>query len=327
MTRASNCGECDTRVAKQCPNLQCVECKRWYHSVTCTKITEVEERLLFEQKKPWSCKKCKRLTLNGLGGQNSNGQSFSNLNRRISSIPEGKDLDSIYSLLLEMKTEIAVIHNDMGEIKTSLEFLNGMYEEQRQINKVMSDMIEETRCENKKLREELSLVQSKLLEMEADKVSTKLMINGAFDKEDTEGVLFEKSLKVLSFVDTSINKEHLVNIKTIPVKNKAPVVCVSLKNSEMVKNIIKKRREVEVLNTQTCGINASNAKVYINEHLSDITYNLLKEAKKCKDHGFKFVWYQNGSVLLRKKDGDKIIKVRNTLHLEKILSGNEKINN
>lgn len=324
MTRSSYCGECNTRVAKQCPNLQCVECKKWYHSVICTKIAEVEERLLFEQKKSWSCKKCKRLTLNGLGGQNANRESTSNLNRRISSIPEGKDLDSIYSLLLELKTEMEEIHNDMGEVKTSLEFLHGMYEEQRQINKVMGDMIEETKCENKKLREELSLVQSKLLEMEADKVSTKLMINGAFDKDDSEKVLFEKSLKVLSFVDNSMIKEHLVNIKTIPVKNKAPVVSVTLSKSEMVKNIIKKRREVEVLNTQSCGINTSNTKIYINEHLSDITYNLLKEAKKCKDHGFKFVWYQNGSVLLRKREGDKIIKVRNTLHLQKILAENEK---
>ncbi|CAG9763647.1 unnamed protein product [Ceutorhynchus assimilis] len=262
MTRASYCGECNTRVAKQCPNFQCVECKKWYHSVTCTKITEVEERLLSEQKKPWCCKKCKRLTITVLG-QNANRESSSNISRRISSIPEGKDLDSIYSLLLELKTEMAVIHKDMDEVKTSLDFLHGMYDEQRQINKVMSDMIEETRGENKKLREELSLVQSKLLEIEADKVSTMLMINGAFDKEDTEKVLLEKSLKVLNFVDNSINKEHLGNIKTIPVKNKAPIVSVSLTKSEMVKNILKKRREVGILNTHSCGINTSNTTIYI----------------------------------------------------------------
>ncbi|CAH2009163.1 unnamed protein product [Acanthoscelides obtectus] len=168
MTRSSAyCGECNSRIVKQCPNLQCVECKKWYHSNSCTKITEVEERFLVEQKKPWTCRKCKRLTMNDLNDRRA---SSLGINRHNSPVPVGKDLDSIYSLLLELKTEVSVVHSDMIEMKTSLEFLNGMYEDQRQLNKVMSDMIEETRHENKKLREEMAVVQSKLMEMEAEKV-------------------------------------------------------------------------------------------------------------------------------------------------------------
>lgn len=321
MTRNSvNCGECNIRVAKQRPNMQCIDCKKWYHSVQCTKINELEERLLCEQKKPWSCKKCKRLTISDLSNSRlQNRDSLSSMSRRSHNIHDGHDFESIYSLLMDLKSEVAEIRSDMTEVKSSLEFLNGMYEEQRQLNKVMGHMIDEVKSENKKLRNDLSFVQARLIEMEADKVSTNLNIFGAFERDDTEAILREKSLKVLNFVENSVIPNNIVHIKTIPIQNKPPMLCVSLNNPGLVKKILSKRREVGNIDTQVCRINDRKTPIYINEHLPELAYKLFKEAKKCREKGFKYVWYQSGSVLLRRNDGGRVIKVRNSLHLQEIL--------
>lgn len=321
MTRyTANCGECDARVTKQRPNVQCAECSRWYHSRQCTNLSEIEERLMIDQGKSWSCGKCRRLTMHELSiTQCSNKGPSGTQNWRKSISPGPRDIESIYSLLIELKGEVGQLSNNVTEVKKSLEFLNGMYEEQRQWNKVMGEMIEENKKENKKLREELSLVQTKLAEMEAEKVSNRLIINGAFENGDTEEVLMERSLRVLKHIDNSIEKQNIVHVKSIHVKQKPPMASVTFDNSGYVKKIMQKRREFRNLDTRACGILETSKPIYINEYLPELTYKLLKDAKKCKEKGFKYVWCQNGSVLLRKKDGDRIVKIRNSVHLQNIL--------
>ncbi|CAG9769754.1 unnamed protein product [Ceutorhynchus assimilis] len=164
--------------------------------------------------------------------QSTNKEPCGSQNWRKSISPGPKDIDSIYSLLIELKGEVGQLSNNITEVKTSFEFLNGMYEEQRQWNKVMGEMIEETKNENKKLRDELSLVQTKLAEMEAEKVSNKLIINGAFEIGDTEETLLERSIKVLKHIDDSIVKQNIANVKTILVKQKPPMASVSFDNPE-----------------------------------------------------------------------------------------------
>lgn len=314
------CGACNKNIPKSVFRIQCDACKRWHHA-TCAKLTELEIRVMGQQNRAWSCNKCRRKSqISRSDSETSDIAPESAQGRRPTLGGEQRDSDLLRSLILELKTEIKGLKGDVTDIKESLEFLNAIYEEQKQTNKVMGDMIDEVKKENAKLRADMINLQNKMSELETDKNGKCLVINGAYENGDADIVLKNKTTALLKYVNDEFTENCIEDFRIIKPKNKPPLVNVSLKQRSLVTSMLKKRKEKGNLDTVMCGLGTSKQRIYINEHLNKDTYMLLKQSMQCKQKGFKYVWSSNGSVYLRKSDNDQAIKIISSDQLKDILS-------
>ena len=227
--------------------------------------------------------------------------------------------DSLRTLILELKTEIGDLRNEVSTVKNSLEFFNSMYEEQKQTTKIMGEMIDEIKKENSNLRADITLLQNKISKMETEKAGKCLVINGAYDSSDQDNVVKDKTVKLLRYVNNEFSDNHIENFRIIKPRNKPTFVCVSLKQKSMAIDVLKKRKEKGNLDTIVCGIGSIKKRIYINEELDKEVHMLLKKSMQCKQKGYKYVWSSGGSIYVRKNDGDRAIKVIDSKHLKDIL--------
>lgn len=76
------------------------------------------------------------------------------------------------------------------------------------------------------------------------------------------------------------------------------------KRTEFVKAAKKKR-----LSTNKCGYSGSDTPIYVDEQLTQHTFELLEQAKALKKVGMKYVWTSNGDVLCREKDDTPVTRI------------------
>lgn len=68
-------------------------------------------------------------------------------------------------------------------------------------------------------------------------------------------------------------------------------------------------------------ISGTARNIYVNERLTQGNRQLFRASKLAsKEHGYKFCWIKNGSILIRKQEGNPSIHIRNTEDLEHHLS-------
>lgn len=166
--KALPCGACSKSIPKSVFRVQCGACRNWHHP-DCAKLSELEIRLMGEQNRTWICNKCRRQSLPFVdNGPDDRVESVSAQHQRGKLTPGGErsDVDSLRSLILELKAEIGGLKNEVSDMNHSLEFLNSMYEEQRRTNKVMGEMMDEVKKENSVLRADLASLQSKISQID-----------------------------------------------------------------------------------------------------------------------------------------------------------------
>lgn len=64
-----------------------------------------------------------------------------------------------------------------------------------------------------------------------------------------------------------------------------------------------------------CGYNGADTPIYVDEQLTQHTYEILTQAKALKKMGMKYVWTSNGDVLCREQDDSPMVRINS---LEKI---------
>lgn len=82
--------------------------------------------------------------------------------------------------------------------------------------------------------------------------------------------------------------------------------------------LTKKKERKNLTNGKILGT-SSKDKVYVNEHLTNSNKRLLWLAKnKARAAEWKFVWFANGKILARKKEGQKAIWIRDEKDVERL---------
>ena len=325
------CGDCTKNIPKSVFKIQCHTCSKWHHPI-CAKLSELEIRVISEQKKTWFCPKCKRQSMfianeKQLAGPTDNYNGATSHGRRTTLGGEQNDFDSLRLLIVELKTEISGLRGEVSTIQQSLEFMNGIYEEQRQTNKIMEDMIDEVKKENEKLSAEVSDLQNRISKVETrvetSKKGVTVVINGAYESNDADSTIKDKTLKILNYINGEPSNTLIENVRAIRPKNKAVFACVTIKQRTMVVDLLRKRREKGVIDSTVCGLNDLQQRIYVNEELDKNTYLLLREAMQCRRMGYKYVWCNSGSVFVRKSDGEVAVKIKDSAHLGLILNGTD----
>lgn len=96
------------------------------------------------------------------------------------------------------------------------------------------------------------------------------------------------------------------------------IVRIKFKSMECKERIITSKRSKK-LTSGIFGKKFGNKPIFINESLSNFNRSLFYKAQKVKtEKDFSFVWVNNGVILLRKKEGDKVIRICSFEDLDKL---------
>lgn len=133
----------------------------------------------------------------------------------------------------------------------------------------------------------------------------------------------EKLTDVFGAIMTTLNveckTEDVLGIARLSSSNKGGMqpILVRFSNPTVKERIMKAARDHPI----TCDMIGLgiNQRVYFNHRLTNVNHHLLGEARRYKrEHNFKFVWYSNGEIFLRKDENSRAIRVNDVTVLSSI---------
>lgn len=178
--------------------------------------------------------------------------------------------------------------------------------------------------DNKKLEVRVNRLE-KCVEMMQQKEKDRNVIINGIPKISTDKlpIMFRKITKIILGCD--IDFEYISAMTVKPGSKATPIVVCCSKSKDKAL-LMKKKREKGDISLEQLGFDVTkveNRKIYISNHLITPVYQLLKEARKMKQHGYQFAWSRGTTVFIQKSESspkvhfnslDELEKFKTTLH-------------
>lgn len=118
----------------------------------------------------------------------------------------------------------------------------------------------------------------------------------------------------LKIEDSEISTAHRLPSK----KSETPNIIARLNNRDKKKELIV-RAKAKKLKASVLEWTKENTPIYISNHLTRYTAELLREAKKLRDEGyFEYVWEKDAKILIRKDENSLAVRIKDKSQLETI---------
>lgn len=210
-----------------------------------------------------------------------------------------------------------------------------LYDEIIQLKKINCDFlasVNQLKEENKKLKEKVYNLESRLNWREQKIVENAIEIIGVPGVNTNNAIecvqtIFDSALNLTissddiqqCYIKRSSASSASVS-SSDPEENKNNVIRVHFSTQDMKKKVMKnKRSAVKKLNSSLFVV-GSNSSIYINECFTGYTRALYMQAKKIKtERNYKYLWFQNCQILMRKVDKGRVIAVRSFADLESLV--------
>lgn len=88
-----------------------------------------------------------------------------------------------------------------------------------------------------------------------------------------------------------------------------------------IKSTIMQLIKIKDIHTKDIGFSTTR-KIIITDQLTQANQKLLNEAKQLRTHNFKYVWYKDGQILVRKTPNSKPIVVKSSQQIETLKTNN-----
>lgn len=225
-------------------------------------------------------------------------------------------LDEVRSGLSEFRTSLATMRDINSEVSTSLTHLHDtvtLIENKLATFEKRLKIVDEIQAENTRLRNQLLLLDKRVTVLESSKAASKTNKNGnepqmAVTIGGVDCDANENVSDVVSKVFAALELDApTTESRKISAKNGKSFILVPVKSRQFLEDTIRASR-TKRLSAGSLGLSGSG--IFVNERLSQQCYQLLCEAKKLKDHGFKFIWSRYGKVFARKVEGGTISHLR-----------------
>lgn len=298
----NKCKLCNKSVGKKI-KLFCGQCRSHVH-LECGNVSEVDARLMLQERKPWTCEVCSEE--NNRSTRRSTTYSVRSPNTR----------DDCFD---ELKSMLRVLQNEVREMRTAMDFINEKYEEERKRNKIMADMFSEISKDNQILKEKVKNLEAALSNQENDKIRRNICVTGLINNNDEKVVIDDKLSKLFTHLSLPTSKNDFELAKKYNTGNGTKVV-LTVANSDLRERILRARSQKKNITAKSAGLGESDSPIYIGEEMTKETYKLFKKAKGLKGVGFRFVWYRNGKILARKREGDDLVVIKGESQLNDLLS-------
>lgn len=226
------------------------------------------------------------------------------------------------SLLEKMNDKMSLVLEEVRDIKKSNEFLNSKYDELLDIIKQQALTIKNCMAEVEILKKEghikdnyIMKIQDRLNQQELNYRQNSIEICGisSRNKED-ETTIVERVAAILQ-----MNKERVQHTRmVIPrIAGKKSSIVVELKSNADREAWLLNRKKI-FTNNDILG-NSDSSRIHVNENLPSYFKELLFQAKLKANNKYKFVWYKNGNIYLKRMESDvTAIRIRNEADLKKI---------
>lgn len=214
--------------------------------------------------------------------------------------------------LVEIKAQNENLQKIKSEIEESASLMNMKYEE------IRSKMV---KLENERIEQQeyINKLERKFLDVQENQRSASFELRNIPIKEK------EDSLDLLKLV-TETGKCLKVDIKSEEIRDvyrtrtkqgPSKLIVVELKSVIQKNNLLQAARDYNKgktkenkLNSVTIGCSGECVPVYISDRLPPTARQLFYEARKfASANNYQFCWCADGKIFLRKKEGEKIIRI------------------
>lgn len=290
--------------------LFCSKCYKFIH-IKCEGVSQRGYKAIKHNKVQYCCNLCKTEEISESETCDKNKkQKTSNKNT----------LDMPHSSM-DMNNLVSVVTN----IQESLEFMNKQFEEFRKDNLELRkclNMLTIVQTENKNMKTEISNLKYKVNKMELLELQNNVVISGVPVQNGDEKIE-EIVSKVGKAVNCSIISSHIQKCYRKLTNRNNSIIVVQFKNKSKRDELLTKRKEGGNLFLQAIDLpgEKSNNQIYISEHRTPHSNQLFNEAmdlKKKKE--FKYVWFKDGAILVRKDEKSKVMEVKGEEDIKKLLT-------
>lgn len=216
---------------------------------------------------------------------------------------------------------ISKLQLDVDEIKSSQQFISDEFESVKKTLSEHSNDIRSTtedintlKGENCTLRNQLDELYCEVNALKQKSLESNFLISNMIKTNDENlGVLLERIARLLNIPYDAANVLGISRLASKNQKDIQPVLvrCSNIAFKDQFMSAFKERPVA----CDEIGLGV-NQRIYINHHLTPSNQRILGAARKFrKDHNYRFVWFSNGFVFLRKDENSKIIRVSNIYEL------------
>lgn len=302
------CGKCHLAIKANQTTIECQKlCKKWFH-LKCTNLESKDlDFFIKEMKKPngkrWSCENCDLNTSEAL--------------------PEHSDWKQLVNAVCEIKLSMEFISNKYEEIRTRNDEILQQLKDMRKERAELKAENEEQKKEIANLKKEIISIKKHINNNEQEKLKNNIELKGVAVQKETKDEDIVK--RVLQKLEVKINDHDICHIKRTPTTHTDPdksIIKIELRNEGIKKSIMeaakRKNRLNEKLTTKSIDLPGPSRIIYVNEDLTSTNKYLLGKSKELRRYGFKYVWWQNQKVLVRRTDSEKSIVISDESDIQKL---------
>lgn len=317
------CKNCTKRVDSD--GARCAECASMFH-FECS----ISESLYRRRVKTWKCTDCSRPATRGVVASLpttaessvsvvSEDAAFDDVAGHASDsagvIPNVTNAE-IYKLLNTIVTEkLSMMHNEITAMRSSLDFISKRYDEVMvELKNTKQEVVQYKRemkliaDTNKKQKEEILHLRNGLHNVEQYTRCRNVELNGL--KEQTEENCVQLVVEVARASQLNISEADVEVAHRVPSRNgKGPRPIVAQFKERRIRDLVVKKRRLVITDTKIKGTSIGDV-IFLNEHLTPYFKNLLRLAKiRARENRYKYVWFSNNKLLMRKEDGDRVLRI------------------
>lgn len=316
------CKLCNLKIERQDFKVHCTDCIQYLHA-KCARLEKSDVEYMEGAKQHYRCDTCAVI------------RRKSNMMTSIPILPTQITSDVIHNKTnnVDNISDIAVVDSNlMVTSKKDEVTLSMLYSEILKLQQINADaLIKIKQLEDKTdyLSNRVDFLESRLNIFEQKRKNCSIDIVGMPSAIATEN-LTDNVIKLISNgVGETIAKNDIEfcfnkNIKPKNKRNGSNIVYVKFATLEIKQNIMKKiySRKIK-LTADVFGneFRQNNNNIYINDSLTKYSRGLLERAKLLKnDNKCKYVWTRHSTILVRIKEGDKVLKIKSYGDFSKLIT-------
>lgn len=306
---ARQCDKCSKDLNDDEIHINCCGCGNVYHPY-CTTIKAATWRAKGKKdKEAWRCHLCR-------DSQKNNNDAGSDT---VSLDGESDEID--------MRRVLLEIRNDLRRLNAKYDDTSEVMSRQGELIKALHDELKMVKKELTVKNHEISSLKQEIVEMQQYSRNKNIEIHNVPEAENED--LKEVVPKIAQLLGIHLEKRDVDVAHRLPSRNQLkpkPIIVQFSSRTVRDQVIAKKKMKIQVRDFDK-NQRESRDTIIIYENLAPYYKSLLHHTRQwAETNNFKYVWFKNGAVLVKKSElHKKVHKVKRVEDLEKILQNKQPI--
>lgn len=279
--------------------IKCSKCKLYLHFGCAGQREVIFRKMTQKALDSWACLKCKNIN------------ARNEMTIATTATTKTDCFTGSNKLLQDLTESVKFMSNKFDDFSNQIQDLVLAVKDLKEENKKIKE-------QNIKLENELHLVNKRINILEQEQLKNYVEIIGVPIQENENcGKIVESITSALGVQLSTVNA-YRVRSKT--ANNKSGKIVAEMKTKEdkaTLIDLVKKKR----LSAKNVNENWDNNGIYINNYLTQSNKNLFYKTRMfAKEHSYKFVWFKNNKLFIKRSENSNTIHIDDVNILDKIKS-------